>query len=42
MTHPKKILDWALHAYADGELENAERKQIEKELANDPEARVQI
>jgi anti-sigma factor RsiW len=42
MTHPKKILDWALHAYADGELENAERKQIEKELVNDPEARVLI
>jgi anti-sigma factor RsiW len=42
MTHPRKILDWALHAYADGELENAERKLIEKELASDPEARILV
>src|SRR5262245_25415474 len=42
MTLPRKILDWALHAYADGELEHAERRQIEKELATDTEARVLV
>ena len=42
MTHPKRIFDWALHAYADGELESSERKQIEKELAIDTEARVLV
>lgn len=42
MTHPKKILDWALHAYADGELDDTDKKLIEKELASDPEARALV
>jgi anti-sigma factor RsiW len=39
MTQPRKILDWALHAYVDGELEDADKKLVEKELASDPETR---
>ena len=42
MTHPKKNLDWALHAYADGELDEADKKLIEKELASDQEARAVV
>lgn len=33
------IENWALHAYADGELEGQERDEVERRLADDPEAR---
>lgn len=39
MTGFEKIGNWALHAYADGELDAAEREAVEKMLANDEEAR---
>jgi anti-sigma factor RsiW len=34
--------DWPLHAYADGELEPSEKLMMERDLANDPEARSAI
>jgi anti-sigma factor RsiW len=42
MTHAWHENDWVLHAYADGELEPSEKLLMERELANDPEARSAI
>lgn len=39
MWNGKTIEHWALHAYADGELEAHERADVENHLAQDPEAR---
>ncbi len=40
MSNGKTIEHWALHAYADGELEAHERADVEAHLAHDPEARL--
>ncbi|MGQ0485668.1 MAG: anti-sigma factor family protein [Hyphomicrobiales bacterium] len=42
MTAMKTIETWALHAYADGELDGADRLAIEELLANDAEARATL
>jgi anti-sigma factor RsiW len=42
MTPDWKENDWVLHAYTDGELEPPEKLAMERELANDPEARSAI
>lgn len=42
MTAMKTIETWALHAYADGELEGADRLAIEELLANDAAARATL
>jgi anti-sigma factor RsiW len=40
MSNGKTIEHWALHAYADGELEAHERADVESHLAHDPDARL--
>jgi anti-sigma factor RsiW len=42
MTAMKTIETWALHAYADGELDGADRLAIEELLANDASARATL
>ena len=42
MTAMKTIETWALHAYADGELDGADRLAIEELLANDAAARATL
>ena len=42
MTELKNSEDWALHAYADGEIAGQECRALDERLATDPEARAKV
>lgn len=42
MTEPSRIEDWALQAFADGELDASECEALNQRLANDPAARADV
>src|SRR5690348_359736 len=42
MSQEQPLENWILHAYADGELDEAERANVEARLAGDPAAREEL